>query len=173
MIISIWTEIFSCFPQVSLVVRWLPPKYLLCDHDKVTLSLALSCRHLFSWETKQDKNQRDNTEEQSLTHELVRKAKNPRRPAPSEKKLFPSLGAPTLNWKKFSGSSGSSSACICFDKVVCQRSKAFTFCCSCKLLLLPFRWPWYDVVFYYCKSHESPMGVANALFCYTRVYYSY
>ena len=117
----------SYFPQVSLVVRWLPPKYLLCDRDSVTLSLALSCRHLFSWETKQDKNQRDNTEEQSLTHELVRKAKNPRRPAPSEKKLFPSLGAPTLNWKKFSGSSGSSSACICFDKVVCQRSKAFTF----------------------------------------------
>ena len=132
----------------------LPSKYLLWYHDGLP-PLAVSPVVIFFHEKReQDKNQRDNTVEQSLTHELVRKAK---KKGPWENFFSRS---PTLNWKKFSGSSWSScKACICFDKVVCQRSKAFTFCFS-------LRWPWYDVVFCHCKSHESPMGVPNALFYY-------
>ena len=79
----------------------LPSKYLLWYHD-VLPPLAVSPVVIFFHEREQDKNQRDNTVEQSLTHELVRKAKNLEAWPPPEK-LFSLLllGAPHLIEKSF------------------------------------------------------------------------
>ena len=76
----------------------LPSKYLLWYHDGLPPLAVSPVVIFFHEEREQDKNQRDNTVEQSLTHELVRKAKK-REASPPEKNFF--LGAPHLIEKSF------------------------------------------------------------------------
>ena len=77
----------------------LPSKYLLWYHDGLPPLAVSPVVIFFHEEREQDKNQRDNTVEQSLTHELVRKAK--KREASNLRQLFSLLGAPHLIEKSF------------------------------------------------------------------------